>query len=79
MLCRNNHSPEHAEHAPNSPEPGSVSSQTWAGGVEEVVVEMDKLNAQETRDILIAFLFVLKHLETGMCGSAEAMLEALMI
>ncbi len=33
-------------------------------GLEEVVMEMDKLSVEETRDLLISLLFVLKHLDT---------------
>lgn len=36
-----------------------------AGSVfEEVVMEMDKLSMEETRDLLVSALFVLKHLDT---------------
>ena len=38
-----------------------------AGGgsvFEEVVMEMDKLSVEETRDLLISALFILKHLDT---------------
>ena len=33
-------------------------------GLEEVVMEMDKLSVEETRDLLVSLLFVLKHLDT---------------
>ncbi len=33
-------------------------------GLDEVVVEMDKLSVEETRDLLVSLLFVLKHLDT---------------
>ena len=31
---------------------------------EDVVMEMDKLSMEETRDLLVSALFVLKHLDT---------------
>ena len=33
-------------------------------GLEEVVMEMDRLSVEETRDVLVSLLFVLKHLDT---------------
>ena len=44
---------------------GSVGAGGGAGSVfEEVVMEMDKLSVEETRDLLVSALFVLKHLDT---------------
>ena len=36
---------------------------TYAGGMDEV--EMDQLSVEESRDLLISALFVLKHLDLG--------------
>ena len=41
-----------------------TSGGTGPKGVDEVMLEMDKLNVEETRDLLISVLFVLKHLDT---------------
>ena len=39
-------------------------------GLDDVVIEMDKLSVEETRDLLVSLLFVLKHLDTRMCCTA---------
>lgn len=48
------------------------SGGTGGGSVlEEVVIEMDRLSMEETRDLLVSVLFVLKHLDTRECSFVE--------
>ena len=35
---------------------------------EQAVLEVDQLSEQETRDLLVSVLFVLKYLDRGLCG-----------
>lgn len=42
---------------------GSGTGSIGRNGLEEVAMEMDKLGVEETKDLLISALFVLKHLD----------------
>ena len=46
------------------------ASLQWGEGVDDsAMMEMDKLTVEETKDLLISTLFVLKHLDTReFCG-----------
>ena len=35
---------------------------------EQAALEVDQLSEQETRDLLVSVLFVLKYLDRGLCG-----------
>ena len=46
---------------------GSIGGGAATSKLEDIVMEMDRLGVEETRDLLISALFVLKHLDTREC------------
>lgn len=46
---------------------GSIGGSVATSKLEDIVMEMDRLGMEETRDLLVSALFVLKHLDTREC------------